>query len=61
MNARWPVFMLAALPVIAAAQQTMPPDIDPVTLSRLPPVRTVLESLDGPPLAHTAPLVPWKV
>ena len=30
--------MLAALPVIAAAQQTMPPDIDPVTLSRLPPV-----------------------
>ncbi len=30
--------VLAALPMLAAAQETLPPDIDPVTLSRLPPV-----------------------
>jgi 4-carboxymuconolactone decarboxylase len=29
---------LAALPVVAQAQKSLPPDIDPVTLSRLPPV-----------------------
>jgi hypothetical protein len=38
MNARWPILLLALIPVIAAAQATLPPDIDPVTLSRLPPV-----------------------
>lgn len=32
------VFLLAALPCFAAAQAQLPPDIDPVTLSRLPPV-----------------------
>lgn len=30
--------LLAALPVIAAAQTSLPPDINPITLSRLPPV-----------------------
>ena len=38
MNAPWSLFLLAVLPVIATAQATLPPDIDPVTLSRLPPV-----------------------
>jgi hypothetical protein len=38
MNTRWPVLLLAILPVVAAAQAQLPPDIDPVTLSRLPPV-----------------------
>ena len=38
MNQRWTVFLAAMLPIIAVAQQELPPDIDPVTLSRLPPV-----------------------
>ena len=38
MNIRWPTLLLTALPVIATAQPPLPPDIDPVTLSRLPPV-----------------------
>jgi 4-carboxymuconolactone decarboxylase len=37
-NIRLPVLLLAALPTIAAAQTALPPDIHPVTLSRLPPV-----------------------
>ena len=32
------VLLLASLPVIAQAQTALPPDINPVTLSRLPPV-----------------------
>jgi 4-carboxymuconolactone decarboxylase len=32
------VLFLAALPVVAQAQKSLPSDIDPVTLSRLPPV-----------------------
>lgn len=38
MRFRWPVFVLALLPLGAEAQTTLPRDIDPVTLSRLPPV-----------------------
>jgi len=38
MTIRISVLLLAALPVIAAAQTALPPDIHPVTLSRLPPV-----------------------
>src|SRR5690606_25175377 len=38
MRTRWPLLMLLALPALAAAQESMPPDIHPVTLSRLPPV-----------------------
>lgn len=38
MKVQWPVLLLTALPVVAAAQEQPPPGIDPVTLSRLPPV-----------------------
>jgi 4-carboxymuconolactone decarboxylase len=38
MRIRWCVLFLAALGVAAQAQNSLPPDIDPVTLSRLPPV-----------------------
>ena len=38
MSLRLSVLLLASLPVVAQAQTTLPPDIDPVTLSRLPPV-----------------------
>jgi len=44
MNIRACLLLMAALPVVALAQRTMPPDIDPVTLSRLPPV--TLDDLD---------------
>jgi hypothetical protein len=38
MKTRW-VLLLTVLPALATAQETtLPPDIDPVTLSRLPPV-----------------------
>ena len=32
------VLLLASLPAIVQAQTALPPDINPVTLSRLPPV-----------------------
>ena len=35
---RLSVLLLAVLPFLAQAQNTLPPDINPVTLSRLPPV-----------------------
>src|SRR5579863_8589808 len=38
MRIRLCVLFLAALPVVAQAQNSLPRDIDPVTLSRLPPV-----------------------
>jgi hypothetical protein len=38
MSIRLSVLLLAALPVVAQAQNPLPPDIHPVTLSRLPPV-----------------------
>jgi hypothetical protein len=38
MQARWPLILLLTLPGLAAAQDGLPPDIHPVTLSRLPPV-----------------------
>jgi hypothetical protein len=38
MNPQWLALTLVMLPVIAPAQAPLPPDIDPVTLSRLPPV-----------------------
>lgn len=38
MNVRLSVLLLAALPLGAEAQTALPPDIHPVTLSRLPPV-----------------------
>jgi len=38
MGVRLFVFLLASLPAVAQAQAAWPPDIHPVTLSRLPPV-----------------------
>ena len=38
MRARLTVLLLASVPWFAHAQTALPPDIDPVTLSRLPPV-----------------------
>jgi 4-carboxymuconolactone decarboxylase len=38
MRTRWPLLLLLTLPAFAAAQEGTPPDIHPVTLSRLPPV-----------------------
>jgi len=38
MTIRFCVLLLASLPAIARAQVALPPDIHPVTLSRLPPV-----------------------
>jgi len=38
MGVRLFVFLLASLPAVAQAQAALPPDIHPVTLSRLPPV-----------------------
>jgi hypothetical protein len=38
MRARLFVLLLVAVPVVAQAQTALPPDIHPVTLSRLPPV-----------------------
>ena len=38
MGVRLSVLLLASLPVVAQTQTSLPPDIHPVTLSRLPPV-----------------------
>src|SRR6476659_2253926 len=38
MGVRLSVLLLASLPAVAQAQTALPPDINPVTLSRLPPV-----------------------
>jgi 4-carboxymuconolactone decarboxylase len=38
MHARWLLPLLASLPVAAHAQQSLPPEIDPQTYSRLAPV-----------------------
>ena len=38
MGVRLSVLLLASLPALAQAQTALPPDINPVTLSRLPPV-----------------------
>lgn len=44
MGIRLSVLLLATVPVLAQAQTALPPDINPVTLSRLPPVTP--EALD---------------
>ena len=38
MNVRFIVLLVASLPAIVQTQSALPPDINPVTLSRLPPV-----------------------
>jgi len=44
---RWCLPLLAALPVVPQDKNSLPPDIDPVTLSRLPPVRPADLDEDG--------------
>ena len=44
MKIRLSVLLLATLPLVSRAQNTLPPDIHPVTLSRLPPITA--EDLD---------------
>src|SRR5688572_18814607 len=44
MRVRQFVLLLASLPAVAQAQTALPPDINPVTLSRLPPITA--EDLD---------------
>jgi 4-carboxymuconolactone decarboxylase len=44
MSIRLSLLLLATLPLVSRAQNTLPPDIHPVTLSRLPPIST--EDLD---------------
>jgi 4-carboxymuconolactone decarboxylase len=44
MKIRLSVLLVAALPVVAQAPTSLPPDINPVTLSRLPPITA--EDLD---------------
>ena len=38
MRMRLLVFLATVVPAVASAQEKLPPDIHPVTLSRLPPV-----------------------
>ena len=38
MRARLFVLLLVLVPVLAQTQTALPPDINPITLSRLPPV-----------------------
>jgi hypothetical protein len=45
MNARWSILLLVVMPGLVLAQAPLPDDIDPVTLSRLPPVTP--EDLDA--------------
>ena len=44
---RWCIPLLAALPVVPQDKNPLPPDIDPVTLSRLPPVTAADLDEDG--------------
>lgn len=55
MNIRWPIVLLAALPLVAAAQRALPPDIDPVTLSRLPPITPADLDAEGQRLLAESP------
>ncbi len=41
------LFFLAALPLVANAQSALPPDVNPVTLSRLPPATAELLDAEG--------------
>ena len=51
------LFLLASLPAIAQAPQpALPPDINPITLSRLPPVSP--EDLDETRRIHKRPEPP---
>lgn len=54
---RWCVLLVAALPVVSQDQKPLPPDINPVTLSRLPPVTAADLDEAGRRLLATRPAV----
>ena len=55
MNARLAALLIASLPLVAHAQNKLPPDIDPVTLSRLPPVTAADLDEEGQKLLAARP------
>ena len=55
MNARFAALLLASLPLVAHTQNKLPPDIDPVTLSRLPPVTPADLDAEGQKLLAARP------
>jgi hypothetical protein len=57
MTVRLSVLLLASLPAIAQAQTALPPDINPVTLSRLPPVTPDDLDEEGKKLLASRPAV----
>jgi hypothetical protein len=57
MNARLFVLSLVFLPAVAQAQTALPPDINPVTLSRLPPVAPEYLDEEGKKLLASRPAV----
>ena len=57
MTVRLSVLLLASLPAIAQAQTALPPDIHPVTLSRLPPVTPDDLDEEGKKLLASRPAV----
>lgn len=58
MHVGWLLFALAFLPAAAEAQASLPPDIHPVTLSRLPPVAPDDLDEEGRRLLAERPPVP---
>jgi hypothetical protein len=58
MGVRLLVLLLASLPAIAQAQTALPPDINPVTLSRLPPVTAEDLDEEGRKLLAQRPVKP---
>ena len=40
-------FLLVVLPAVASAQSSLPPDINPVTLSRMPPINRAELDAEG--------------
>ena len=58
MSVRLSVLLLASLPVIAQTQSALPPDINPVTLSRLPPVTAEDLDAEGRKLLAERPVKP---
>jgi hypothetical protein len=57
MRLRLFVLLLVSLPAIAQAQTALPPDIDPITLSRLPPVSAADLDEEGRKLLASRPEV----
>jgi hypothetical protein len=57
MSVRFFVLLLASLPAIVQTQTALPPDINPVTLSRLPPVSPDDLDEEGRKLAAQRPAV----